>query len=450
MASDLELAVAALTGKKRRYDALWRYYDGEQPLVYSSEKLKEIFSGLEARFTENWCAVVVDSVLDRLELYTPTVAGDEALAAQLAGLWEQTGLVDDEYGVHEDVTVTGESFVVAWPDDEEGVVQAFHNDARLCHAEYDAKNPWQMRFAAKWWNNGDGIRLTLYYVDRLEYYASRRSFKAGEMPTAKAFEPWAPGPDGAAVAENPYGQIPVFHFRSNRRKPKSQLVNVVEVQDAVNKLLADMMVAAEFGAFPQRYVISSAGIANLKNNPNAIWDLVAAEQGMQATTPGQFVATELQNYLNAINKLSADIGIITRTPRHYFYQQGGDPSGEALLAMESPLMKKAHRLQQTLVPTWRDLAAFLLRLQGQEVVTQQIRVVYAPVETVQPRSTAEIRKLAVEAGVPLRTHLRRAENWSEVDVAQLDDDRAAERVAERSYAEAVLGAAQRDFDRGVV
>jgi hypothetical protein len=172
MASDLELAVAALAGKKRRYDALWRYYDGEQPLVYSSEKLKEIFSGLEARFTENWCAVVVDSVLDRMELYTPTVAGDEALAAQLAMLWEQTGLVDDEYGVHEDVAVTGESFVVAWPD-EEGAVQAFHNDARLCHAEYDGENPRQLRMAAKWWagstSSPTGIRLTLYYADRLEY-----------------------------------------------------------------------------------------------------------------------------------------------------------------------------------------------------------------------------------------------------------------------------------------
>ena len=65
MATDLDVAVAALTAKKRRYDALWRYYDGEQPLVYSSEA-QEIFSGLEARFTENWCAVVVDSVLDRM------------------------------------------------------------------------------------------------------------------------------------------------------------------------------------------------------------------------------------------------------------------------------------------------------------------------------------------------------------------------------------------------
>lgn len=450
MNTDLDIAIAALTAKKRRYDALWRYYDGEQPLVYSSEKLKEIFSGLEARFTENWCAVVVDSVLDRLELRPPTVAGDDAAAQTLAALWQTTGLADEEYNIHEDVAVTGETFVIAWLDDE-GAVSAFQNDARLCHAQYAAENPHQLRFAAKWWNNGDGIRLTLYYPDRLEYYATGRTFQPGETPTAKAFMPIAGTPDGEAVAENPYGVIPVFHFRANRRRACSQLANVVEVQDAVNKLLADMMVAAEFGAFPQRYVISAAGIANLKNNPNAIWDLVASEQGMQATQAGQFTATDLQNYLQAINKLSADIGIITRTPRHYFHQQGGDPSGEALIALEAPLNKKTQRLQATLTPTWRDLAAFLLRLQGREAVAaQQIQVHYAPVETTQPRSAAEVRKLAVDAGLPLHTHLRRAEGWSAEELAALDADRAAERLAERSYADAVLSAAQQDFDRGEV
>ena len=446
--NDLEIAVAALAAKKRRYDALWRYYDGEQPLIYSSQKLREIFSGLEARFTENWCAVVVDSVLDRLELKTPTVVGDEQTSLSLRSLWEQTGLIDDEYNIHEDVAVTGESFVIAWPGDD-GLIQAFHNDARLCHVEYDFENPRRMRFAAKWWMAGEGVRLTLYYADRIEYYASRRDFKAGEAPTAKSFDPHPSAPNGEAVAENPYGAIPIFHFRSNRRRPKSQLANVVEIQDAVNKLIADMMVAAEFGAFPQRYVISAAGISNLKNNPNAIWDLVASEQGVQATQAGQFAATDLQNYLGAINKLSADIGIITRTPRHYFYQQGGDPSGEALMAMEAPLNKKALRLQATLQPTWRDLAAFLFRLQGQDVESQQIRIDYAPTETIQPLSVAGIRKMAVEAGIPLRTHLQRYENWSSEEIEQMDSDRAAERLAERSYADAILEAARRDFDRGL-
>ena len=39
---------------------------------------------------------------------------------------------DSEYTVHEDVAVTGESFVIAWPDDDD-MLQAFHNDACLLY-----------------------------------------------------------------------------------------------------------------------------------------------------------------------------------------------------------------------------------------------------------------------------------------------------------------------------
>lgn len=441
--TDLQIAVNALAGKKRRYDMLWRYYDGDQPLVYSSERLREIFSGLDARFTENWCAVVVDSVLDRMELRTPNISGDDAASERLAQLWEWTGLVDDEYTIHEDVAVTGESFVIAWPDDDD-MPQAFHNDARLCHAEYDSENPRRLRFAAKWWNTDNGfVRLTLYYPDRMEYYVSKREYKVGEEPSAKAFEPWGDEP----VAVNPYGQIPVFHFRSNRRKVKSQLANVWPIQDMANKLWSDCMVAAEFGAFPQRYVISMAGVKGLKAAPNSIWDLVAGEDGTQGTTAGQFQATNLQNYLDAITQLVRDIGTISSTPRHFFYAQGGDPSGEALIAMEAPLTKKVEQLEATLEPTWRDLAAFLLTLDGATIESQNIVAEYMPVATVQPRTQAEIRKINVEAGLPLDNVLR-DEGWTADDLAELDADREAERLRERSYADAVLSAAQRDFDGG--
>lgn len=442
--TDVQIAVNALTYKKRRHDALWKYYDGQAPLVYSSEKLREIFSGLDARFTENWCSVVVDSVLDRLEVQSLTVADDDAATAVLKSLWELTGIIDDEFAIHEDVAVTGEAFVIAWPN-EDGVIEAFQNDSRLCHAEYDGENPRRLRFAAKWWTDENGgVRLTLYYPDRFEYYRTGRQFKAGETPDAKAFEPHGDEP----VAPNEAGLIPVFHFRSNRRQPKSQLAGAIEVQDMVNKMLADMMVAAEFGAFPQRYVISGNGIQGLQNNPNEIWDLVASDVGTQATQAGQFAAASLENYLGAINKLSADIGIITRTPRHYFYAQGGDPSGEALIAMEAPLNRKVTRLQATLLPTWRDLAAFMLALTGTPVPSQQINVIYAPSETVQPRTSAEIRELNVRAGMPLTTVLR-DEGWSEDDLQEMYDDMAAEKVVQASYADAVLGQAQKQFDQGV-
>ena len=58
MPTDLQIAVSHLTWKKPRYDTWWNYRDGDQPLIYSSSKLREIFHGLDARFVINVCAVV--------------------------------------------------------------------------------------------------------------------------------------------------------------------------------------------------------------------------------------------------------------------------------------------------------------------------------------------------------------------------------------------------------
>jgi hypothetical protein len=77
MPTDLAIAVAHLTDKKPRYDALHRYYSGDQPLVYSSSKLREVFHGIDARFIVNVCSVVVDSVLNRLALRSLQVAASD-------------------------------------------------------------------------------------------------------------------------------------------------------------------------------------------------------------------------------------------------------------------------------------------------------------------------------------------------------------------------------------
>lgn len=440
--ADVGLAFRALSFKKKLYDKFWRYYDGDQPLVYNSERLREIFSGLDARFTQNWCAVVVDSVLDRLEMQVPHVGENEAADDALRDLWQSTGMEEDGFNIHEDVCVTGEAFVVAWTNPETGEVEAFHNDARLIHVEYDLENPKKIRFAAKWWNDTDGgVRMTLYYDDRLEYYISRK-MQLAEMVNEKSFVPYD-GEGGASTVPNPFGRVPVFHFRSNTRKTKSQLTNVLEVQDAINKLLSDMMVAAEFGAFPQRYIISQTGIDELRNNPNEIWDLPAAMESGQGTSAGQFGATDLGNYLNAIGALSTYIGISTRTPRHYFFLQGGDPSGDALVTMEAPLQRKVSRLVASLRPAWRALAAFMLELKGvRNIKPQMVNVEYDPFQTIQPGTQAQIRKVSKDTGIPLITLLR-DEGWTEADIEQMYQDMSDELDQQQKIA-AKVAAFQRE------
>lgn len=437
--SDLQKAYEALSAKQTAYTTLWNYYDGNHPLRYSTERLREIFHRLDVSFTQNWCAVVVDSVLDRLNLEHFNVAADEQATSVLNDLWRKTEMELDEEDVHLATLVTGEAFVIVWKN-ENNEIEAYYNDPRLCHVFYDSENPRRKAFAAKWWIDSDSKRrLTLYYPDRLEYYITRKS--AEQISSYKAFEPL-----GEPV-ENPFGIIPIFHFRLERRVTKSELTNAIKPQDAVNKLLSDMMVAAEYGAFRQRYVISHAEVDTLKNAPNEIWTIPAGDGVGQATSVGEFSATDLNNYLNAIDKLANSIAIITRTPKHYFYGQGGTPSGEALIAMEAPLNKKAQRYIERFQVTWRKVAAFMLQLAGQPVDAQSIQVVYDDPRTVQPLTQAQIREAGVRAGMPLRTLLR-DEGWNEEKIAQMEADQEAESAAAKASLAKALLAAQRRFDQG--
>jgi hypothetical protein len=438
--SDLERAFKALSDKGANYKKLFDYYDGAQPLTYTAKRLEEIFRGLDAVFTENWCSVVVDSVRDRINLSSIVISDLGQTQAAWKQMWEDSQLELESDDVHEAALVAGESYVVVWPD-EDGWPQAYYNDPRLCHVFYEQENPRRKKYAAKWWRGEDEkLHMTLYYPDRLEYYASANkadSVNAASGLTAKG-----------TVNDNPYGEIPVFHFRTVRRTVKSDLANVIPVQNGINKLLTDMMVAAEYGAFKQRYVISNAEtLGKLKNAPNEIWELPAGDGMSQQTVAGEFAATDLDNYLKAIENLATAISTITRTPKHYFFSIGSNLSGEALIAMEAPLNKKAQDRIDRFTPVWRDVAAFMLKVAGMPVEREKIQPIFDKPEMIQPRTEAETVQLMVAAGMPLNTALRNV-GWEEGRIGEMmKDAEAATMRQEVGLATALLNA-ERQFNGG--
>jgi hypothetical protein len=418
---DVARAHAALEAKGRRYTMLWQYYDGAQPLVYSTERLKSIFRSINVRFSENWCGAVVNAAVDRLNLTGLEVSQRKDTTERLADLFASTDMGLDSDDVHLGALVCGESYVIVWPDDD-GAVEAYYNDPRLVHAQYDADNPKRMSWAAKRWVTDDGTyRLTMYYPDRIEYFYT--AAKAENVTDARAYTP-AEIPSAA----NPYGVIPVFHFRRATRAVRSELKDVIPLQDAINKLFSDMMVAAEFGAFRQRYIISQADVSMLKNSPNEIWNLPASDGTGQPTQVGEFAQTELGTYLDAIDRLATAIAIITRTPKHYLLAQGGDPSGEALITMEAPLTRKVARYQERFSATWKQVAAFMLRLGGVAVDASQIVPQYDPIATVQPLTQAQVGVLKDQLGVS-KKQIQRELGYTDDQIAQMATEREAQGAA---------------------
>lgn len=441
--SDLQLAFDTIVKKQKKYKEFYDYYDGDQPLMYLASRLHKIFKGIDAYFAENWCAVVIDTCKERISFRRWEVQ-HEALQKVLNNVYELSELAIESDDVAEAMQITGEGYLIAWPDDPK-IVDAYYNDPRMCHVFYHADNTRKARFAAKMWATEDGkqTRMTVYYPDQIEYWVADGT----EVESYQKFVPYT-GEFDTGVAKNPYGIIPVFHFRRNKRG-FSDLKNIIPLQNGVNKLISDMMVASDYSAFRQRYIISNAeNIGKLSAEPGAVWDVPGGDGIGQETEVGEFEATDLKNYTQSIDRFAGSIGVISRTPKHYFYRQGGDPSGEALIAMESPLNRKAQDIIDRMTPVLKDLALFIARVNGiTDVERQDILPVFDRPETIQPLTEAQIIQTEVTSGIPLVTSLRwRGKTQAELDrvAKELEE---AEEAKINSLAQALL-TQQRNFDNG--
>lgn len=410
--------------------------------MYATQRLREVFQRIDARWHENWCACVVDALLDRLEL-SGLHCSDPAADEWLATLWDEFDLALDAEEIHTAVAVTHEGFLIVERDDEDNI-RPYANPPYLVHAFYFENDPRQMEFAAKWWEQGEKTYLTLYYSDHLEHYVANK--KRAEITDASSF---LPDPDMPQEAHG-YGEIPVFHFRRSRRSKKSELTDVVPLQDADNKLLADMMVAAEFLAFPQRWAIAHADTDTsvLKGAPNTVIHFPArGDEDGQDVEVGEFSAADLGNFLKAMDDMANKIATISRTPKHYLLQTGAEPSGEALLTQEAPLVKKAAKYQQRLSVRWRQATAFMLRLAGHEVPANSITPVWEDAHTVQPKTQSEIRLTNVKAGIPIALQLKR-EGWSEDEIDELRESQDDEQSRSSTIGDVARESALRNFNGG--
>lgn len=386
--SDIERAYVALVGKQERVERLFAYYDGTAGVPLVTQRLREVYQDQLCDLSENWSAVVIDSAADRITLEA-LEGPDKGTTESLQEVASEAELTIEGDDAHQQALIAGESFVIAWKGEDDDELECYAQHPAACEAFYDPARPNRMTSAAKWHDDGPYKIITLYYPDRIDIYQAERA-KLSDLgdaaKAAKKFELTESGP-------NPYGVVPVFHFRPQRRRTRSDLHNIIPIQDAVNILVTNMIVGAEFGAFPLKYVMTDAELPKrLKASPNRIWELPADSKA------GQFDAADLNHFITAIDHLVNALAIISRTPRHYFYGGRDAPSGEALRVMEAPLVKKCEDRIARFTPTWRQLAAFLHLLRtGEELSPRSITARFADPATVQPLHEAQARKTKAEA-----------------------------------------------------
>lgn len=405
---ELGKALALLKARAAAYDLYGDYYRGKQRLAFASKKFNDAFGSLFQAFADNLCATVVDAVGDRLTLVGFGTEGRQqdgvavdSPAAQAWALWKANRMDEQSAIVHTEALACGDAYLIAWTDSD-GNPRLYPNPARRVVVVTDDERPELALWAAKVWPLDDGrVRATLYYPDRIEKYVTRAKSSSALPDKPSIFQEYEVEGESWPLP-NPYGRVPVFHFANNRGMHgwgRSELEPVIPLQDGLNKSIADMLVAAEFLALPQRYAIGlevetdpTTGKAKAPFSPGAdrIWAVAN-----DAVKFGQFDPADLDGFLREQDSFRTEIARVSRTPLHYLTPISGDfPSGESLRTAEAPFLSKVKRRQVSYGNVWEDCFRFLLQMtNGPDVALNALWQDPTPKGEKEQAETVQIKRL---------------------------------------------------------
>ncbi len=367
--SDIKKAIDTIVDRRNTYLTAETYYEGTNSEVFPNNRWYKLLGNAGSDFRFNFARTVVDSVLNRLEIAN-IVANTAEANQKINEIWQMNDLQIDADEIHRRALVYGDCYAIVWTD-VEGNITVDYNSPLTTVMIYDDERPRVKRFAAKLWQSEDPMdhtkktsHLNMYYTDRIEKYTM-----PGEVVNIVSHSGFVLN----EVIENPWGEVPVFHFRTSKQYGRPEHVDAYGPQDAINKLIVTHMTTVDYQGAPQRYALSGSGnsaefedfeddaavednIGRLKNGPGELWYLKGVDK------VGEFSPADHKVFTEPVKDFVRSMASITCTPLHYFEKTGSIPSGESLRTAEAPLIAKVKDRQITFGSTWADMFRFILRI----------------------------------------------------------------------------------------
>lgn len=364
------------------------YYRGDQRLAFASERFRNAFGGLFQPLADNWTALVVDAVEERLTpqgFRIPHVGPDAGSStsedAEDAGdaeeytegdadawrIWQENDLDAESQIAHTEALIHGLSSVLVEPGKSPTDIPniTIEHPAQMIVACAPGSRR-KIVAALKEWLDQDGFVCATVYLPT-EVYKFRSKTKQNRTSLTND---WVARdvPDEMWPLPNPLKVVPVVPLYNRPRllvEFESEIASVIPMQDAANKVLADMLVASEYTAYRQRWATGLDLVRDpesgqvkepFKHDVARLWQAEDPEVKF-----GEFGETNLEGYVKGIETIVQHIASQTRTPPHYFYLSGQFPSGESLRAAETGLVAKARRKMSHFGEGWEAVIRLAFR-----------------------------------------------------------------------------------------
>jgi hypothetical protein len=430
--ADLRNGILSLDEAQPDFVKAIQYYNGSMPEFFASLRLRIAMGATGVVFNFNFAKLPVDAVAERLEVAS-IFSDDKAAVDIIRQAWKDNQLDLHAPDVMKKACKLGDAYMFVWPNvdgqtDSEGnqlSVDIFYQSPRVMRVFYDDENENRKRYAIKRWQdpNSGFTFANLYYPDRVEKYMLAPTPQSGQKP--KWEKRLDEGDNGQWPVDNPFGEVPVFHFRNEYPYGVPEHVNAYGPQDAIHKLVVSHMASVDYNAFPQRYAImdpaydtSEAAMGDEGEFAFSIDSGATLDQGMDPksqltadpasvwfmkgiTSYGQFPVGDPTAFLNPFMQYVHAMAVISQTPMHFLDPIVSNVSGESLRVLEAPFAKKVRNRQMSFGATWRDIFRFVLKIRGQ-TVPADVTIHWVPAATVNDLNTLQGQAIKEQLGVPPR------------------------------------------------
>ncbi|MFC8376391.1 phage portal protein [Streptomyces albidoflavus] len=358
------------------------YCSGNHPLPTLPDKARSAFQKLLRHARSNYVGLVADATSERIQVDGFRLGGVEVGDEELWRIWQANSMdADSDMLIGEAVRV-GRSFALVAPNPEDPATPLITaEDATQAIVAY---RPGSRRVRAAglkcWLDDWGGLLMATLYLPDAVYKYEAPAPKAGSVGKPK----WAARQvDGEAwPAPNPLGLVSLVELPNRPDllgEAHSEIEDVLDIQDRINKTLIDRLMAQEFSAFRQRWATGYELPEDDDGQPvepfrSAVDRLWVAEDS--AVKFGEFGATDLTPYLKAAEADVQHMAARTRTPAQYLLGQLSNVSGEMLRATESGLVSKVRQRQRPLGEGMEEIARLALRASGDTRDLERLEVIW--------------------------------------------------------------------------
>lgn len=340
-----------LVDRRDMVDFFSEYYSGEHPLPWLAPQARDEFRRILKMTRSNYMGLVCDATAERLAVEGFRFGGDANADKDTWRLWQANNLDSDSDQAWLEALISGVSYFHVAPNPKDQATPHIwvEHASQMIVEHVPGTNRRERAAGLKVWDDDwtGEIHAVLQLPGFIYKYRAQRP-KSGNMPKNPAWsEREVAGEQENGLRKNPLSVVSMVEIPNNPRLLSggvSELWDLTDIQDRINKTIADRLMTQDYGAFPQKWAKAWPD-EDEDGNPNTIDvgrnRMVTTD--VKETEFGQWDSAPLDPYSAAKREDVKDIASRSRTPAQYLLGELNNVNGSTLQAAESGLVSKVRQ-----------------------------------------------------------------------------------------------------------